>query len=170
MKRLSVFAVALSFFAAACTSSGTTAPSATKAVYTATLSPANEVPPIGNAESVGTGTVTATFDETFVAGNVTAATVTFAVTLSGFPPNTPINAAHIHPGVAGVNGTVLVSAQVIPGEVVLTNGSGSFTKGPFTLDAAQAQTIINNPANFYFNVHSSINPGGVARGQLVRVP
>jgi hypothetical protein len=30
------------------------------------------------------------------------------------------------------------------------------------------QSIIDNPANFYFNVHSSLNPGGVARGQLVK--
>jgi len=27
---------------------------------------------------------------------------------------------------------------------------------------------VNNPAAFYFNVHSPTNPGGVARGQLVR--
>jgi hypothetical protein len=29
--------------------------------------------------------------------------------------------------------------------------------------------IINNPSGFYFNVHSTLNPGGVARGQLVKV-
>jgi hypothetical protein len=170
MKRLAVFAVALSFFAAACGSSSPTAPSATKMVFTSALSPASEVPAIGNAESIGRGTATTTFDTTFSAGNITAATVTFAVTLSGFPPNTPINAAHIHPGAAGTNGGVLVSAQLTPGDVVLTNGSGSFTKGPFTVTAEVAQGIINNPANYYFNVHSTLNPGGVARGQLTRVP
>jgi hypothetical protein len=37
------------------------------------------------------------------------------------------------------------------------------------VDAALEQTILNNPAGFYFNVHSTLNPGGVARGQLVRV-
>jgi hypothetical protein len=31
-----------------------------------------------------------------------------------------------------------------------------------------AQAIINTPENYYFNVHSTINPGGVARGQLRR--
>ena len=35
-------------------------------------------------------------------------------------------------------------------------------------DAATLQSIIDNPAGFYFNVHSSTNPGGVARGQLVK--
>jgi len=28
---------------------------------------------------------------------------------------------------------------------------------------------MNNPAGFYFNVHSAINGGGVARGKLTRV-
>src|SRR5262249_10815378 len=32
---------------------------------------------------------------------------------------------------------------------------------------ANAQSIISNPAGFYFNVHSSANTGGAARGQLV---
>ena len=32
-----------------------------------------------------------------------------------------------------------------------------------------AQQIINTPEVYYFNVHSTINPGGVARGQLQRV-
>jgi len=31
------------------------------------------------------------------------------------------------------------------------------------------QQIINNPAAFYFNVHSPSNPGGFSRGQLARV-
>ena len=31
------------------------------------------------------------------------------------------------------------------------------------------QAIINNPAGFYFNAHSTLNPGGVVRGQLVKV-
>jgi hypothetical protein len=38
-----------------------------------------------------------------------------------------------------------------------------------TVDPAVAQNIINNPSAFYFNIHSTLNPGGVARGQLVKV-
>ena len=168
MKRLSVVALALSFFAAACGSSSTSPTTPVKPTFTASLSPANEVPAIGNAESVGRGTVTVNFDTTYAAGNVTAASATFTVNLTGFPANTPINAAHIHPGAAGVNGSVLVSTGLAAGQVVLTNGSGTFTRGPITVTPEVAQQIINNPQNFYFNVHSTINPGGVARGQLVR--
>ena len=169
MKRLSIVALALSFFAAACGSSSTSPTTAVKPTFTASLSPANEVPAIGNAENTGTGNVTVTFDTTTTGGNITAATATFVANLSGFPAGTPINAAHIHPGAAGVNGGVIVSLALTAGEVVLTNGSGSFTRGPITVDPALAQTIMNNPAGYYFNVHSTINPGGVARGQLQRV-
>ena len=49
------------------------------------------------------------------------------------------------------------------------NGSGEFIfRGVFS-DPAVVQQIINNPAAFYFNVHSPTNSGGFSRGQLVRV-
>jgi len=35
-----------------------------------------------------------------------------------------------------------------------------------SVSEANAQSIINNPAGFYFNVHSSANTGGAVRGQL----
>jgi hypothetical protein len=88
--------------------------------------------------------------------------------MQGFPAGTPINVAHIHTGATGQNGSVLVSTSLAAGEVVLANGSGSFTK-TVSVDPAVAQNIINNPAGFYFNIHSQANPGGVARGQLVKV-
>ena len=36
------------------------------------------------------------------------------------------------------------------------------------LDQADATNIVANPAGFYFNVHTAINPGGAVRGQLVK--
>ena len=168
MKRLSVFAIALSFVVAACGGTAV-APSAVRPTFTAVMSPANEVPAITNAESVGSGNVTVTFDTTTSGANITAATATFVVQLSGFPANTPINLAHIHPGAAGVNGSPVVNLNLTAGEVVLANGSNNFTKGPITVLPEVAQQILNNPAGYYFNVHSTINPGGVARGQLQRV-
>jgi hypothetical protein len=168
MNRLFALAVAVSLLAAGCSKDATTAPTATNPSFTATLSPANEVPAIGNAESVGRGTVTVTFTPTYSGGAITAATAVFVVNLTGFPANTPINAAHIHPGAAGVNGGVLVSTGLAGGQVVLANGSGTFTSPAVSVLPAVAQQIINTPEAYYFNVHSTINPGGVARGQLVR--
>ena len=36
-------------------------------------------------------------------------------------------------------------------------------------DQEAIKQIVNNPAGFYFNVHSPLNPAGFARGQLQRV-
>jgi hypothetical protein len=172
MKRLSsLLLVTLGVLAAACgSSSSSTSPTTpTNPTFVATLSPANEVPAIAGAEASGSGTSTVTMVTTKDgAGNITAATATFVVNLSGFPPNTPINISHIHQAAAGVNGAVVVNSGITAGQVVLANGSGSFTASNLTVDPALANQILNNPAGFYFNVHSTLNPGGVARGQLVR--
>jgi hypothetical protein len=68
------------------------------------------------------------------AGNVTAATATFVVNLSGFPPNTPINIAHIHQAAQGVNGSIVVNSGIRAGQNVLTNGSGPVTPAHITVD------------------------------------
>ncbi len=171
MNRLPVFAAALALFAAGCSSSSSTAPtSPTKPTFTATLSPANEVPAITNAESTATGNATITFDTTKdSAGNITAATVTMIANVSNLQPTSAVTVAHIHEGAAGVAGGVRVTAVGAAGTVSVVNGSGTFTAAAVPVDPALTQTILNNPAGFYFNIHSSLNPGGVMRGQLVKV-
>jgi len=172
MKRLSLFTVALGVFVSGCGSSSTSPTTPTNPTFTAALSPANENPAIVGAEASGSGNATVTMVTTKdSAGNVTAATATFVVNLSGFPAGTPINLAHIHgPNApAGVNAGVLVNSGISAGQNVLTNGSGTFTASNLTVDAAVANQILASPSTFYFNVHSANNPGGVARGQLVRV-
>ena len=168
MTRTSLLAVVFASLAAGCGGSSTT-PSPTtpaKPTFTAQLSPANEVPAITNAESVASGSATITFVTTKdAAGAITSATATVVATLSGFPAGSTITVAHIHTGAAGVAGGVLV--PLIPAGVTLTNGGGSFTQSQST-DGPTATNIINNPAGFYFNVHTALNPGGVMRGPLVR--
>src|SRR5258706_6931742 len=142
---------------------------ATQARFSGALSPAQETPPVTGPETSGSGTVNITFNLTRDAsGNLTAATAVFDVSLSGFPANTPINLAHIHPGRAGVAGGVYVNTGLSPGEVVLANGSGNFTK-TVDLTVDQASAIMADAAAYYFNVHSSLNPTGAARGQLTRL-
>jgi hypothetical protein len=171
MKRLSLL-FALGVLVSGCGSSSPTTPTTpTNPTFTATLLPANESPAIQGAEATGSGTATVTIVTTKdAAGNVTAATATYVVNLSGFPAGTPINAAHIHgPNApAGVNAGVLVNSGITAGQNVLTNGSGTFTTPNLTVSADVANQILASPGTFYFNVHSSANPGGVARGQLVR--
>jgi hypothetical protein len=173
MKRLLILGAAF-VLAVGCGSKSPTTPSNPNQVkFTAALLPSNEVPAITNAEAGGNGLATITFNLTRDAGGtITAANADFLVTLNSFPANTPVTAAHIHPAPAGQNGSALVSLGITSGEIVLATGTGNFTKTGITsnLDPARAQDIINNPANYYFNVHSVINGGGFARGQLVKQP
>jgi hypothetical protein len=171
MKRLLTLAAAF-LMVTGCGSKTPTSPSnANQVRFTAALLPSNEVPPITNAEASGNGLATITLNLTRDAGGaITAASADFLVTMNGFPANTTVTAAHIHPAPAGQNGSALVSLGITPGEFVLVNGLLTFTRTGITsnLDAARAQDIINNPANYYFNIHSTVNGGGFARGQLVK--
>ncbi len=100
--------------------------------FTAALLPANENPPVTNAQSVGSGAVTVQLVvNRDSAGAISSAVAHFSVSLSGFPAGTRINLSHIHRGIA--------------------------------------TEILGNPGGFYFNVHSNLSPGGVARGQIVKM-
>jgi len=171
MKRLPPVAVAIALLAAGCSSSTTpTSTTPTNPTFTATLSPANEVPPITNAESVATGTASITFvTSKDSAGNITSASATFVVNLTNLPAGSTVNIAHIHECDRTCSGGIVVSTTLVAGEVTVTNGVASFTKAGITVLPELAQRILNNPAGFYFNVHSNLNPGGFARGQLNRV-
>ena len=176
MKHLSVLAVALGLLTAGCGNSSpstTTSPTTAdpnKPTFSASLSPANEVPPITNAESTVNGIANITLNVTKdSAGNITTATATFFVTLGGFPATSVVNIAHIHEGAATCACPVVVNTTLGAGQVTVSNGLASFTKDGITVDPAVAQRIIANPSGFYFNVHTALNSGGVARGTLVKM-
>ena len=103
----------------------------------------------------GFGNATVTFDSTRQNVNVT-------ITVSGL--GSPITASHIHIGAAGG----------APGSVVLGfTPAASFTNGtltgtfPITTDLGTQ--ILQNPSNFYVNVHTNQCPSGAVRGQLAIV-
>ena len=149
-----------------------TSPSNQPLVFSAILSPANEVPPVGNAESGGRGAAQIVFNvDRNASGAITAATGTFYFQLTGFPEGTTVVGAHIHPAPAGVNGPVAISTGLTAANTVAIGqtGNAEFTFGNISADPALVQQIATNPAGFYFNVHSPLNPGGFARGQLTRV-
>jgi len=70
--------------------------------------------------------------------------------------DTPVM-AHIHRGVGGVAGPVVVNFAVVGGNIA------GCTSG-VSRDLAMA--IIRNPAGFYVNVHTATFPAGAIRGQL----
>lgn len=169
MKRsvLSLALFVIGFGLSACGNNPTGPSGTSQTKFTATLLPANEVPAIVGAEAAGSGTATITFNLTRDSyGSITAATVDFSVTATGFPNGTALTGAHIHAGDPGINGGILISTGLTAGEVILANGAGSFTKAGITVPVDQANSILANPSAFYFNIHTAANAGGVARGQL----
>jgi hypothetical protein len=171
MTRASALVVVLASLALGCGSSPSTsptAPAATNPTFSASLLASSETPPIANGESGVSGSATITFVTTKdTTGAISSATATVVASMSGFPAGSSITLAHIHTGAVGVAGPVLVPLIPAAGSVTLTNGSGTFTQSQ-AVDGPTATSIINNPAGFYFNVHTALNPGGVMRGQLVR--
>ena len=108
------------------------------------MSGAEEVPP---ADPDGTGFARITL-------NVGQATVCWELTAANIQP---AGAAHIHKAPAGMNGPIVVGLSPP------TTGSSS---GCTSADPALIQDIIDNPDQYYVNVHNAEFPGGAIRGQL----
>jgi hypothetical protein len=136
--------------------------------FQAQLLASNEVAPVvvHPTEQGTTGLATVTLTVTRSGGTITAATSRFDVSLNGMASNSVITLAHIHEGVAGANGPVRVDSGLSPATPVPAPFGASFSRSGLATTPAIAQAIINNPAGFYFNVHTALSPGGVARGQL----
>jgi hypothetical protein len=131
--------------------------------FTAALSGGNEVPGVSTG-SVGVGTVSV---------NLATQVVTYRIDVYNMPVGT--TAAHFHVGAAGVAGPVVVNFTVV------TNISNDYAIS----GTASATDLTVRPANginswedfiqalqlgnVYMNVHSTANPGGEIRGQVVRV-
>ena len=139
-------------------------------IFTAQLLASNEVPPVAvvnPAELTAGGTATITLDVTRSGGVITAATARFDVSITGLASS--IILSHIHEAPAGVNGPIRVDSNITPATPVpAPGGAAFFSRSNLTVTPAIAQAIITNPLGFYFNVHTALSPGGVARGQLVR--
>jgi hypothetical protein len=171
--------VGIAALAAGCgSSSSPSSPSNTQpttVVFTAALNAANETPaPITNADRDAKGTSTMTFHLTRdSAGTITAATVDFVYSVSGFPPGTQLILTHIHEGGPAIGGGVKIGAPLSAASPI-TLADGTATNITFngitgwSDGVSLVQKIIDNPNGYYFNVHSAINPGGAVRGQLVK--
>jgi hypothetical protein len=68
-----------------------------------------------------------------------------------------VTAAHIHQGVAGVNGPVVFGFY---------NSTITVNEGCRSGDPVLLAKIAAHPGDYYVNVHTTVHPGGAARGQL----
>lgn len=146
-------------------------------IFTGTLSGLNESPPTASA---GTGTATVTLDTVTLMMRIQA-------NFSGLTGNT--TAAHIHARASSAtpNGGVAVHSPSLTGfPLGVTSGSmdttfdmslaSSYNSAyitanggtPATAYAAFHQKMLDGLT--YFNIHSTVNPGGEIRANLVLVP
>jgi hypothetical protein len=111
----------------------------------------------GSLESPkGPSKATGSFTVTFEHGQ---ACYTMSVRALGAKPV----AAHIHKGAKGVNGPIVIDLKP-----TFKGTSPRVSKKCVSAKASVVSAIRKNPAGYYANVHTSKNPGGAARGQLVK--
>ncbi len=113
----------------------------------ATLTGAAEVPGPGDAN--GTGAATVLF--------VSPTRICYSIVVNSIAK--PV-AAHIHSGVRGKAGDVVVTLKQ-PG-----TGNGGVSAACVNSTRAIVSAIKASPAKFYVNVHTQDFPGGAIRGQL----
>lgn len=119
-------------------------------VLRARLSPADEAPACPSGRASGTATIR------FVGPT----TIEFLVEIAN-PAQENFVAGHIHLGAPGVAGPIVVP--------LFSGADHSLTirvEGRRTLTAELTAAIRANPAAYYTNFHTTVCPGGAARGQL----
>ena len=139
--------------------------------FRAVLSTANEVPAIElNASGTATLWVHVVRD---AGGNIVSGSVDFNVNYS-FPGEQTFTGLHIHSGPAGVNAPVTINTGLSASNTVNDpTGKGNITRqaqvlATDTTDLATLRGMLQDPSQYYANLHTTVFPGGVIRGQLQR--
>jgi hypothetical protein len=131
-------------------------------VFKLHLKPNQEVPPIKGLKADAVGGVT--FDlERSAAGAITSGEVIFYFNYS-FPGAITITGLHIHQAAKGVNGPIVVSSNIAT--FTDADGQGNVTAVVTGTSPSTLQAILDNPRNYYVNLHTSVNTGGAMREQM----
>lgn len=127
--------------------------------YAADLRGGNEAPPTGSAA----------FGGAFVTLDLVNNNIAWEVNSSGIGNAT---LSHIHRGAAGVAGPVIINFATSAPQI-----AGGRTSGNASIASQQTAALLPadltnlataaGAAGYYVNLHSSVNPGGEIRGQLV---
>ncbi len=132
------------------------------------LSPTNEVPPITTLDA--TGGMLVTIDVTRnSAGTITAARMNFIGTVA-FPGAITVTGLHIHEQDSRNNGPVRFDTGITgAASQMFATGAGIINREVATVNLDALGRLIANPAGFYVNLHTSVNPGGAIRAQITRL-
>ncbi|MEA5620938.1 5'/3'-nucleotidase SurE [Cronbergia sp. UHCC 0137] len=147
--------------------------------YTSTLTGDQENPAV-TTTATGTANLEASFESNYVEYSLTIQGLDFG-TFLGIAPQTPettddVTVAHIHQAARGTNGGVVFNIKNDQDLDYTINADNSVTlTGRWDSADGLDSTLLNNfktvkagaETNFYFNVHSTTNPGGEIRGQIV---
>ena len=131
---------------------GTRAEQSPPRTFVAVLTAAEEVPLCAPASNASRGLAV------FHVIDQAAGTVRYRLVANNLPGDS--TAAHIHVGGRGVAGPVVQALPFPPGAENGVIGEGTFT------NAALLAALQATPQNYYVNVHSTVCPSGVIRGQL----
>lgn len=141
--------------------------------FLAVMQPGNEVPAITDTSS-GTAIiwVHVVKDAT---GAITSGSVDFDVSTK-FSGAVTATGLHIHNGAAGVNAGVVIPTDLSSTNTIAIDATGQtriqkqvqFPTTPAVVPLTIITDLIANPQGYYANIHTSVNPGGAMRGQLMR--
>lgn len=144
--------------------------SAETVFFRAAMLPSNEIPAVDIA-AAGTATIRAHAVRD-ASGQVISGTVDFIVNYN-FPGGVELTGLHIHRGDSTVNGPVVINTGIggAGGNLNDPSGKGVITRSVDVTAGSGAalaalKDLLDNPSDFYVNMHTTVNPGGVIRGQL----
>jgi hypothetical protein len=156
-RRLLVVLALVAALAALVVSAPAGASELTSCTAYAVLKPGNEVRLPGSSDPVESRALGAALVR------VIGTTLSFSVAIAN-PAQETFVAGHVHPGVAGENGPVLVP---------LFSGSSArklfLQAARLEITAEAAAAICGNPGGHYVNYHTTQDPEGAVRGQLIPV-
>ncbi|HEY1337247.1 MAG TPA: CHRD domain-containing protein [Bryobacteraceae bacterium] len=141
-----------------------------KSVFQVNMVASNETPPIAGL-TANAQTDLPIYILRNPDGTVAAGAIVFDVNFRGFPAGTTFTGLHVHQAAAGTAGGIVFPSGVDANanKVVSDTGNGNIFRivnisSPAGITALNA--FVQNPANFYANLHTTVNPGGAVRDQL----
>lgn len=139
--------------------------------YLALMQPQNEVPPVTDTSSASALIMIHGMLDS--SGNVVSGSVDFDIE-TRFSGAVTITGLHIHNAAAGTAGPIVIPTDINGSDnsiAVDVNGRVRIRKQvqfpSAAVTTAAIQDLLAHPQNYYVNLHTSANPAGAMRGQLV---